>query len=529
MLGPLLNQSPKEISLPIKYFKCKNLAIFSLFHLERLDATILLETLEYIDTSHSLQINISSFSEVFCPTWKETFQAIWKRFILLFQESRKSVEEELNQANQLSLMKVLKKSPPPLQQAQQAQQQIQQQAEAQQQEQPSITNQKRKKKDDNSEIKEFDFTASYNETLSFLFFIVSIDDLMSSYWLYYLWFILPQRKPTKSNLIDMLEILWGTKQREKCKEHRIVLRPIIKYLEPDDYNEKKFQLTDWRCHCGFTLPFQSMRKELLQMIGTKELYREYLNGERKEAWNELRDFIEGFLRFHEGIRNDPPEPKGSLNKILFNLSKKIQITLLTVKSILPSSKTLPKEEIKDSTLLREMKEDGGGGIPDDSSLTKLYKKTSKYSVRRFHILSEEKKERGQRGLELCREELAIKINYDLEEDEKKQQEVEVKEKEEIEKFDEVKKEEKRIGDMEKSTRKKESEKVDGKTNKLTKEESLPHSMNKNEQQELGQEVEEEEYEEEGEEGEYEDEEYEDEEGEEVEEEEEEEEQIEEIE
>jgi hypothetical protein len=445
----------------LQYFRCKNLAIFSLFHLSKIDIACFLACIEHIDKDYSQRINIATFSEIFCPTWKHTFQILFKRFIILFSESR---------SKNTTLLPSL-----PLSSTQQHQQQQSQQ-----------THGIKKKETQDLDSKDFDFTATYTELLSFLFFIISIDDLSSPFWLYWLWFTLPPKiKITKPLLIDLIDLLWGPLHTKQSKEHRILLKPIIKYLEPDDFDSKKFQLVDWRCHCGYSTPINSMRRELMTMIGgTNEFWkrvkcqihevienpflvierlgrkkekfltpshrksrvitRNHWRGERREGWFELRDFIEYFLQFHEAIRADPPQPKGALGRLVFAVSKQVQFTVDTMKSILPSSTHLPadKQKGKGLELLRE--ESAEGGIPDDNSLTKLYRKSLKLSVKRLREMSDRRREVGREGLARCEEELGIKIDYGEEEkqegegeggkdeeDEEEEEEVEEKKKVEV--------------------------------------------------------------------------------------------------
>jgi hypothetical protein len=436
---------PKEQQAihPVKYFRVKTLGIFSLFHVPKIDTAVLLACLEYLDKDFSQQINLSSFAEVFCPTWKETFQALWKRFVIIFTDSRNYSQLKKNSSNLDHYQGLLEQlTLPPL---------PHQSGQGKGQEKDSVVNESEQL-----------LSASYTELIAFLFFLISVDDLSSSFWLYWLWYTLPQQKITRAGLIDMVDILWGqegsTKTKsasdhaKQSKEHRILLKPLVKYLEPDDFNSKKFQLLDWRCHRGFTVPFISLRKELMTMIGSKALWRrllvnmnqliedpslvierlgrkkgksltishrasrsitrQYLSGERKEGWFELRDFIESFLQFHQTLRADPPEPKGPIDRLVFSVTKKVHFAAETMKTMLPSSRRLPHKN-EELELLRE----SGDGIPDDNSLTKLYRKTMKLSVKRLHEMSDERRERGLEGLARCREELEMKIEFADEEEE----------------------------------------------------------------------------------------------------------------
>ena len=366
----------------VGYFRAQNLSIFSLLKTPKRDAACLLAHIEVVDREFSQRVNIIEFSEIFCPKWKSGFQTLWRKYVVLFNSSR-----NVDNGIVATYMKAKK---------------------------PDV----------------FDYSATYVELLSFLFFIASIDSKSSFAWLFWMLFTLNEELPTKVTLIENLELLWGPNNDKLSKPHRVLMKKSAKYMDLDNFDDKKFRIYDWKSHGGFTTPFHHLQRELLGNIATRDVWtrlqismREIIDnpdvvaarlgekkkplgrmkslrsiGERRSAWFELCDFIEAFLRYHEMVDNMVIEPEGIMDKAVEATKRVARLSYIAVRQALPLTRRRPLPPG-----LPQFNDD----LLDDQSLTKVYKRALSLPVDRLFMRAEKKKELAYGVLGAVENELSI--------------------------------------------------------------------------------------------------------------------------
>lgn len=373
----------------VGYYRAKNLSIFSLFNVGKRDTASLIGCMEFVDREYSQKVNVVQFSEIFCPKWKCCFQVLWRKYVVLFNVSRK-----IDTGIVASYVKTK-----------------------------------------NADVETFDYSATYVELISFLLFVVSIDKKSSFAFLFWLYFTLNEEQPTKATIVEMLEQMWGPNNDKESKKHRVLIKKSVKYMDIDDFDQKKFRIYDWKCGRGYTIPFHHLQRELIGSIGNKGMWgrihiamREIIDdptvivtrmgekkkpigrmkscrniGERKEAWFELCDFVEAFLRYHEMADHLVVEPNGLMEKAYAVTSSAVKNSYVSVRRLIQQATRKPV--VPEAITFND-------DLLDDQSLTKLHKHALKMPVDKLFAKAEKRKDLAFEEIEKTQEELSHVVEYD---------------------------------------------------------------------------------------------------------------------
>jgi hypothetical protein len=387
--GDNMNNKEVEEVKRIGYYRAKHLSIFSLLNVGNRDAAELIACMEFVDKEYSQKVNVVQFSEIFCPKWKSCFQALWKKYVVLFNVSRK-----VDFGIVASYIKAK-----------------------------------------NAAADTFDFSATYVELISFLLFVVSIDKKSSFAFLFWIYFTLNEERPSKTNLVEMLELMWGPNNDKESKKHRTMIKQSVKYMDIDDFDQKKFCIYDWKTARGYTTPFHHFQREILSNIGSKGLWgrmniamRHIIDdpnliavrmgekkkpigrmkscrniGDRKDAWFELCDFVEAFLRYHEMADVLVVEPNGLMEKAYVATSTAVRTSYVHVRKLIQHATRKP---VAPEALTFN------DDLLDDQSLTKLHKHALKMAPEKLFMKAEKKKDMAYDEMEKTKTELSYKVEYD---------------------------------------------------------------------------------------------------------------------
>lgn len=202
------NEPDEEVG----YVRCQVLNFFSFFNVSKTDSSALLLELENIDKTYNQTSTVKQFSAHYCEDLSGVLNLFWENYepFIFSPIKAKNVDSYTSKLNTLALPALL-----------------------------------------DSNITEEAWDPSYIHFINFLFFIFSVSDKEMSLFIYWLWFYKPQIKPSKSYLLNLINVIWDS-AGVNIEETLLVREKVSKAFTIIDFstmNWENFQIYDLQ-HAG---------------------------------------------------------------------------------------------------------------------------------------------------------------------------------------------------------------------------------------------------------------------------------------
>jgi hypothetical protein len=236
----------KDKKKKIEAFKSKDLALFTLFNVDRRDAVALTSIMEKIDPAFTRIGNAVDFSNTCCQEYKETFLFLYRLFFDLivpkkvqFEAAIKPISEEDSDEDEIDEI---------------ATGSVAEESEVSKVEildtVPAVTME----------------TAQYHYLLSFLMIFMALPPGSLQTWLFWLVYSSKEKQPDHKSLEDLIRTLWPDDKKTKKKVQSLMKQAqnMLIIVDVADLTPSKLRALDANTGGAWTRPLMMLQKRIRQ-------------------------------------------------------------------------------------------------------------------------------------------------------------------------------------------------------------------------------------------------------------------------
>ena len=235
------------------YARSKLLGLFSFLDISKSDAAILHGAVSYVDHHGNEHVHVDDFGRQFCPASIDVLRVLWRQYT--WKKSKRAYkagvvhidEDELDAdaAAGLEAEKVL-------------------QGKAKERHDREIGERNQKQQQERN-------SPSYMQFLCFLLFFMTTTDKTLPRWLYWLWFHIPSKKPSKEGLLKMTSDIWPKNHKYREKYSLAVLLGV-KVVDAG-FDAATFAIYNSKCGGAFARPALELKNEIFKLLAGEGLWR----------------------------------------------------------------------------------------------------------------------------------------------------------------------------------------------------------------------------------------------------------------
>lgn len=287
------------------YTRSKILGLFSFLDVSKADAAILHAAMSYVDHHAAERIHIGEFGNAFCPQSSEMLHMLWNQYTWEKPKHTYKVAVVHIDENDADALEGLEEGE--LQEGKQKERHLKEMEEHEKRQQER-------------------HYPTYVQFLCFLLFFMTTTDKTLPRWLYWLWFYIHNKRPSKVGLLKMASEIWP-KQHKYREKYNLAVRVGVKVVDAG-FDAATFAIYNSKCAGAFTRPVLEMKNEIYKLLsgegfwrrigdsmskalsdvgasmlrledrklkGTPELHAS--KGDRKQTRKEIRRFLNRYFHF----------------------------------------------------------------------------------------------------------------------------------------------------------------------------------------------------------------------------------------
>jgi len=323
----------------VGYARTRTLGAFSFFNLNKSDAALLWSAMAFVDPLGTERVSISAFGAAFCPNSSQVLELLWDKYTW----------SKPLKAYKASVVHVDEDDPDALEGLDG---EAELQGKAKERHLKALEEQKRKLAERN--------IPTYVQFISFLLFFMSTTEKTLPRWLYWLWFHIPNIKPSVERLQAMVNDIWP-KNNDKREKYKLAVFKGVKVVD-EGFDAATFGIYNAKTGGAFARPALMVKKDLYVTLGQGQSFWTRMTagvekslgdfagsmerledrklkgvptlyagkGERKQTRREMRKFLGRYVDFTTGMKTNEEAIEGTKGVLLPLIKSVLSATFKSV-------------------------------------------------------------------------------------------------------------------------------------------------------------------------------------------------------